>query len=56
MQSLGLKSYGKVVHGFVLAPVAAIFVLAFKMVGLVDTGAILFGQTNWSEFFFNSQV
>lgn len=54
--SSGLKSYGKVVHGFVLAPVAGIFVLTFKMVGVVENTASLFGQTAWVDFFFNTQV
>lgn len=54
----GLKSYGKVIHGFVLIPVVAVLILASKMVGIVptdDTGS-LFGQTEWTNFFFNSQV
>jgi len=54
--SKGLKSYGKVVHGFVLAPIAALFILAFKMVGFITIGSTLFGQTAWDEFFFNTQV
>jgi len=55
---LGLKSYGKVIHGFILIPITSMLILSSKMVGLVpsDDAGSLFGQTDWSNFFFNSQV
>ncbi|CAG7659297.1 unnamed protein product [Allacma fusca] len=56
--SKGLKSYGKVVHGFVLVPVATLLVLASKMIGLVptDQGESTYINTEWKNFFYNSQT
>lgn len=55
----GLKSYGKVVFLFSLAPAFGMLVLCTKLLGLAPHGSkiqIGFPQTEWSEFFVNSKV
>lgn len=56
--SKGLKSYGKVVFLFSLAPAFGMLVLCTKLLGLTPQGSKLqlgFPQTEWSEFFLNSK-
>ncbi|KYN30913.1 Sodium- and chloride-dependent glycine transporter 1 [Trachymyrmex septentrionalis] len=55
--SKGLRSYGKVVYLFTLAPVLGTFVLCAKLIGLIPPGSFnqLFPVTVWSEFFINGR-
>jgi len=52
----GLKSYGKMVHGYVLTPVIALIVLTIKIGGLVENPMAMLGLAEWSNFFFHSHV
>ncbi|XP_011057894.1 PREDICTED: uncharacterized protein LOC105148089 [Acromyrmex echinatior] len=54
--SKGLRSYGKVVYVFTLAPVFGTLVLCAKLIGLIPPGSFqFFPATVWSEFFINGK-
>ncbi|CAH0553029.1 unnamed protein product [Brassicogethes aeneus] len=53
--SKGLRSYGKVIYGFILLPVFGMFILCAKILGLMPPEFIniIFPETSWGEFFIN---
>ena len=53
-----MRSYGKVVYVFSVVPVFGMLVLCTKMLGLMprDAHHQVFPETEWTEFFINSNV
>lgn len=54
--SKGLRSYGKTVYMLIFLPICGTLVLCTKLLTLIpyDTVVNIFSQTEWSEFFINS--